>query len=138
MVRIKKIKPLYTNILTTGDRYEEDMRSNGIITANKGDLKLYQKVLAVGSMIREIEVGDTVMIDPTNYAKMMYDKNSIQNDMDNNKRIKWDFPWVSIDDEEGNPVDCLLLNDRDIRFVFEGEEVNESLIIPDKPKIIIS
>lgn len=138
MLKIKKIKPLFTSVVTTGNKYEEDMKDNGIIIANKGDLKLYQTVLAVGSSVRDIQVGDQVMIDPKNYAIMKYDPNSIKNDMDMNKVIKWNLPWIMIDDEHGNPQDCLLLNDRDIKFIFEGEEVNESIILPDKPKFIIN
>lgn len=129
MLHIKKIKPLFTKVLTTGDKYEEDMLTKGIIVANKGDLKLYQKVLAIGTSVRDIQVGDTVMINPRNYAEMKYDPNSIKEDMDMNKVVKWNLPWVTIDDEDGNPMECLLLNDRDIEFVFEGEERNELLIV---------
>lgn len=131
MLHIKKIKPLFTKVLTTGDRYEDDMYTKGIIVANKGELKLYQKVLAVGTSVRDIKVGDTVMINPNNYAVMKYDPNSIKNDMDMNKRIKWNLPWVTIDDENGKPKECLLLNDRDIEFVFEGEEKSETIIVED-------
>lgn len=137
MLHIKKIKPLFTKVLTTGDRYEDDMYTKGIIVANKGELKLYQKVLAVGTSVRDIKVGDTVMINPNNYAVMKYDPNSIKNDMDMNKRIKWNLPWVTIDDENGKPKECLLLNDRDIEFVFEGEEKSETIIVEDN-KILLN
>lgn len=137
MLHIKKIKPLFTKILTTGDRYEEDMLTKGIIVANKGDLKLYQKVLAIGSSVRDIQVGDTVMINPKKYAVMKYDPNSIKNDMDMNKVISWNFPWVTVDDEQGNAKDCLLLDDRDIEFVFEGEEKNEKIIVGNN-KILLN
>ena len=137
MLHIKKIKPLFTKVLTTGDRYEDDMYTKGIIVANKGELKLYQKVLAVGTSVRDIKVGDTVMINPNNYAVMKYDPNSIKNDMDMNKRIKWNLPWVTIDDENGKPKECLLLNDRDIEFVFEGEEKSEAIIVEDN-KILLN
>lgn len=137
MLHIKKIKPLFTKVLTTGDKYEEDMLTKGIIVANKGELKLYQKVLAIGTSVRDIKVGDTVMINPNNYAVMKYDPNSIKNDMDMNKRIKWNLPWVTIDDENGKPKECLLLNDRDIEFVFEGEEKSEAIIVEDN-KILLN
>lgn len=137
MLHIKKIKPLFTKVLTTGDKYEEDMLTKGIIVANKGDLKLYQKVLAIGTSVRDIQVGDTVMINPRNYAVMKYDPNSIKEDMDMNKRVKWNLPWVTIDDENGKPKECLLLNDRDIEFVFEGEEKNETIIVEDN-KILLN
>lgn len=137
MLHIKKIKPLYGNILVTGDKYEEDMRENGVITASKGDLKLYQTVLAVGSMVGDIQVGDQVMFNPKNYALMKYEENSLKNDMGMNKVVKWNLPWVTVDDEEGKPQECLLLTDRDIEFVFEGEEVNEPIIVPKK-KILLN
>ena len=138
MLHIRKIKPLFTTVVTTGYKYEEDMHENGLIVAKKGDLKLYQKVIAVGSSVRDIQVGDTVMFNPKNYAVMKYDPNSVKNDMDMNKVVKWNLPWVIVDDENGKPQDCLLLNDRDIQFVFEGEEVNEKIISPDKPSIIVN
>ena len=133
-LHIKKIKPLYSNILVTGDKYETDMVENGVITSAKGDLKLYQKVLAVGSMVRDIQVGDTVMFNPQRYAEKKYDPNSVKEDMGMNKIIKWNLPWVTIDNELGEPQDCLMLTEQDIQYVFEGEELNESIIVPDKPK----
>lgn len=136
MLHIKKLKPLSTYLLTTANRYEEDMRENGLIVATQGDLKLYQTVLEVGPIVRDIKVGDQVMIDPKNYMVMKYDPNSIKNDMDMNKVIRWNFPFVEVDDEKGKTKECLLLTDRDIKFVFEGEETNETIIIPDKSIIL--
>ena len=139
MLKIKSIKPLFTNVLTTGDKYEEDEKDNGLIVANKGDLKLYQTVIAVGSMVRDIKVGDKVMINPKNYAVKKYDPNSVKEDMGMNSTIGYQMPWVTVDDAEGNPQECLLLLDRDIEFIFEGEEVQEnesSLILPKKPIIM--
>lgn len=138
-LKIKKLKPMFTSILTTGDKYEKDIRENGIITYNKGDLKLYQTVLEVGSSVRDIKVGDKIMFSPKDYVVMKYDPNSIKNDMDMNKVAKVNFPWVTLTDDEGKPYDCLLLKDRDVLFVFEGEEEPENpIIIPDKNRIILS
>lgn len=138
MLKIKKIKPLYSNILVTGNKYEDDVRENGVIVASKGDLKLYQKVLATGSMVRDIKEGDMIMFNPGKYAVMKYDPNSLKDDMDMNKVVKWNLPWVTVDDEKGNPRECLLLTDRDVQFVFEGEEVNEPIIVPNKKIITLS
>lgn len=141
MLKIKSIKPLYTQIVTTGNKYEDDLKQGGVIIANKGSLKLYQTVVAVGPMVRDVKEGDQVMLDYSAYEVKRYDKNSIQNDMDNNKTIRLDLPWVTIEKEEGNPQDYLLLSDRDIRYVFDGYEVEDeqgsSLILPEK-KLIIS
>ena len=138
MLHIKSVKPLFTSILTTGDKYEKDGTRGGIIMQEekKGDVKLYQKVLAIGSSVRDIKVGDLVMINPINYVVRKYDKNSIQNDMDNNPKIAIKIPTVIVDDEHGESHECLLINDRDVQFVFEGEEASDSIILPDKPKII--
>jgi hypothetical protein len=139
MLKIKTIKPLFTSIVTTGDKFEKDVTVGGIIQQDqkKGDLKLYQKVLAVGSAVRDIKVGDMVMINPIAYVRKKYSKDSVQNDMDNNPTLSINIPTVPVTDEKGNTSDCLLLTDRDIQFVFEGEEVNESIIIPKKKKLIL-
>lgn len=137
MLHIKKIKPLFTTIVTTGDKFEKDMVSNGIIVAKAGDMKLWQKVLAVGPSVRGIEVGDMVMINADHFAVKKYNKNSIQNDLDNNPVLTYHFNWVTIDEDNGTK-ECLLLEDRDVQYVFEGEEVEESLIVPGKPQLIIS
>ena len=138
MLHIKKIKPLFTSIITTGDKFEKDIIEGGIIVANKGDLKLWQTVIAVGSSVRDIAVGDKVMINPAAYVVRKYDKNSIQNDLDNNPSLGFKFNWVTVDDENGNPRDCLLLNDRDISYAFEGEEKAETIIKPAKKKVLLN
>jgi hypothetical protein len=142
MIKIKKIKPLFTNLVTTGEKYEQDMYdAHGLIECKKGDLKTYQTVVAVGPLVRDIQPGDKVMINVMNYAVRKYDPNSIKNDMDMNKVIDFKFNWVQVDDEKGEPQDCLFLSDRDILFSFEGEEVQGNknpIITPEKPKIIIS
>lgn len=137
MLHIKKIKPLFTSVVTTGDRFEKDMVSQGIIVAKKDDLKLWQKVIAVGPAVRDIKEGDMVMIKVDNYAIKKYDKNSIQNDIDNNPSLGYAFNWITIDNENGKPEECLLLNDRDLLYSFEGEEKEESLITPGKATIIM-
>ena len=140
MLHIKTIKPLFTSIVTTGDKFQEDVTVGGIIQQDqkKGDLKLYQKVLAVGSSVRDIKVGDMVMINPIAYVHKKYSKNSLQEDMDNNPILSIDIPTITLYDEDDKPQECLLLTDRDIRFVFVGEEKNDNLILPNKPKIFVN
>jgi hypothetical protein len=136
MLHIKKIKPMFTNIITTGDRFEKDFTQGGLIVAKQGDLKVWQKVIAIGSSVRDISVGDMVMINIANYAVKKYSKDSIQNDLDNNPKIRYNLNWVTMDDENGKSMDCLLLNDRDVLYSFEGEEKDEVIQIPEK-KIIV-
>ena len=137
MLHIKKVKPLFTNIITTGEKFSEDMIDGGIIIARKGDLKLWQKVIAIGSAVRDINVGDMVMINVEHFMVKKYDKNSIQNDLDNNPTIGYHFNWVTIDDENNEPQECLLLNDRDIQYVFEGEERDDIIQVSGKKPLII-
>lgn len=138
MLHIKKVKPLHNNIVTTAERFDKDIKEHGIIVSKKGDMKVWQTVLAVGNFIQEIKVGDKVMIDFRSYAVKKYDKNSLQNDLDNNPTLTYALNWVTMDDRNGNPQDCLLLTDRDIMYVFEGEEKEEVIELPVVPKIALS
>lgn len=137
MLHVTKIKPLFDHLLITADRFEKDMVHNGVILANKGDLKLWQTVVAVGSVVRDIKVGDKVMINPNDFAVKKYNKNSVQNDLDNNPVITYNFPFETVDDEKGNPKDYLYISDRNVKYVFEGIEKDDSLILPGKTKLII-
>jgi co-chaperonin GroES (HSP10) len=138
MLHVTKIKPLFDHLLITADRFEKDMIHSGVILANKGDLKLWQTVVAVGSVVRDIKVGDKVMINPNDFAVKKYNKNSVQNDLDNNPVLTYNFPFETIDDEKGEPKDYLYISDRNVKYVFEGIEKDESLLIlPGNPKLIV-
>lgn len=136
MLHVTKIKPLFNHLLVTGDKFDKDMISNGVIIAGKGDLKLWQTVVAVGSTVRDIKVGDKVMIIPDHFAVKKYNKNSIQNDIDNNPVLTYNFPFETIDNKDGEPEEYLYLSDNDVRYVFEGEE-KEDLIVPGKKTLIM-
>ena len=138
MLHVTKIKPLFDHLLITADRFEKDMIHSGVILANKGDLKLWQTVVAVGSVVRDIKVGDKVMINPNDFAVKKCNKNSVQNDLDNNPVLTYNFPFETIDDEKGEPKDYLYISDRNVKYVFEGIEKDDSLLIlPGNPKLIV-
>lgn len=137
MLHVTKIKPLFDHLLITADRFEKDMVHSGVILAKKGDLKLWQTVVAVGSVVRDIKVGDKVMINPNDFAVKKYNKNSVQNDLDNNPVLTYNFPFETVDDEKGNPKDFLYISDRNVKYVFEGTEKDDSLILPGKTKLIV-
>lgn len=138
MLHIHKIKPMFTSIVTTADKFEEDYTESGMILASKGDYKPWQTIISVGDSVRNLKAGDKVMVNLDNYVVRKYDKNSIQNDMDNNATIRYAFNYVDLYDDKGNAQECLLLNDRDIFYSFEGEEVEDNIVIPDKPKVIVN
>lgn len=137
MLHITSIKPLFNHVLITADKFDKDMINNGVIIAGKGDLKLWQTVVAVGPTVRSIEVGDKVMIIPDHFAVKKYNKNSIQNDLDNNPVLTYNFPFETIDGENGESQEYLYVSDNDIRYVFDGEEKDDALITPGKPKLIL-
>ena len=135
MLKIKSIKPMFDSLITTMNKYEEDGFENGVIIKQAGSLKEYQTVIAVGPAVRNIEVGDMVMINPTRYAKMKHQKGSLKDGViTDNPVIGYEFKTVTINDEE-----CLYLQSQDIMYSFEGEEVEDkkdsNIIIPDN-KII--
>lgn len=136
MLHIKKIKPLFTSVVTTGDRFEKDMKKGGVTLACKGDLKLWQEVLFVGGSVREVKPGDKVMVNADNYAVKRYDGNSIQNDLGNNRTVEYAFRWVTLDNEDGTQQECLLLQDRDILYAFDGEERDDTIEVPQKRVIV--
>lgn len=137
MLHIKKIKPMFNHLLLTADRFEKDVVESGIIVAKKGDLKLWQTVVAIGSTVRDIKVGDQVMIIPDHFAVKKYNKNSVQNDLDNNPVLSYRFPFETMEDEKGETKDYLYISDNSVRYVFEGEEKDDTLILPAKKKVLL-
>lgn len=138
MLKITKVKPMFTSIVTTMNKYDEDVVTNGIIDGSKvkGTLKEYQTVVAVGPNAR-VQEGDKIMINPARYAKVnhKHKKNSLgELEKDDITSISYSFDVVNI-----NGVDHLLLQDSDVMYVFEGEEVPDtepSIVIPE-PKILV-
>lgn len=119
-LKIKKIKPLFNSIITTFDKYVEPalIAGTSIIDANKtkNGVKEYQKVIAVGSVVRDIKPGDMVCINPSNYAVRKFAENSMKASMQEYKNdvVGYNFNVVIMDDQE-----YLLLSDRDIDFIIE-------------------
>ena len=142
MLKIKKITPMFTALITTMDKYEHDMTTvNGLLTdlsKQQGGLKEYQKVLAIGSQVRDIKVGDMVCVNPTRFAIKKHQAGSLKNGViGDNPVITYNFDVVEMDGKK-----CLLLQDRDIEFIIdEFEEIPDpapsSLIKPEEKKLII-
>lgn len=131
MLKVKSIKPLFTGVLTTANRYETTSTKNGIIISAKqteGHIKEYQTVVKVGSSVREIKPGDIVLINPSRYLRKKFDENSIRDDFDKNPTIEINIPTVVINDKE-----YFLIEDRDVAYIIDDCEE-----IPDtKPSIIM-
>lgn len=126
MLKINKIKPLFTALITTMDKYEQDkITEGGLIDTSKqqGTLKEYQRVLAIGDAVRGIKVGDLVCVNPARFAVRKHDKGSMRDGViTDNPVVTYNFDVVEMG---GNQ--CLLLQDRDIEYVIEDyEEVPDS------------
>ena len=133
-INIKKIKPLYTAIVTTMNKYEEDEYNGSLIdsTKTKGTLKEYQKVIAVGDLVKNIQVGDLVCINPSRYAVKKHKEGSLKDGVvTDNPVITYNFNVVEL-----NGVPHLLLSDRDIEFVVEDYD-ETSIIMPEEKKLIV-
>lgn len=137
MLNIKKIKPMANYLVTTKDEYtENDVKKGGLITKVIGSLKEYQKVVATGPMVRGIQVGDLVCINPKRYARYKHQPGSLKDGViTDNPVISYNFNVIEL-----NHVPHLLLTDQDIDFVieeYEDEEVKENPIIIPERKIIV-
>lgn len=125
MLVIKKIQPMYTKILTTMCKYEEDeLTAGGLVDASKtqGTLKEYQTVIAVGNSVRNVKVGDLVCINPERYAVKKHEAGSLKDGViTDNPVIKYNFNIMEL---EGVPH--LLLDENDVSFIItDYEEVKE-------------
>lgn len=141
MLKVKKIRPMFTALITTMDKYEHDEKTGGgliDVTKQQGGLKEYQTVLAVGSSVRDIKVGDLVCVNPTRFAVKQHKAGTLRDGVvTDNPVVKYNFDVVEMDGKQ-----CLLLQDRDIDFVIEEyEEVPDptpsTLIKPEEKKLIV-
>ena len=140
MIKVKKIKPMFTALITTMDLYETDsLTSGGIIdsTKQKGTVKEYQKVVAVGDSVRGIKAGDLVCIDATRFAVKKHKDNSIKTDIEGgNPILEYRFDIVELDGKS-----YMLLQYRYIQFIIEEydeiEEPKKSNLVTAPPDIII-
>lgn len=123
-IKVLKATPMFNGVITTCHQWEVDGESDGLIDTAKsqGIVKPHQTVVAIGSAARSVKVGDTVIIDPTRFAKMRYNENSLKNNVvKENEIIGFDFPIISINDEPH-----MLLTESDISYIvneFEEFEI---------------
>ena len=120
MINIKKVRPLFTKIVTTCEKYTEDQKTGSLIDTRKqaGAVKEYQTVVAVGSNPAGIKVGDVVMINPMRYAVMRHENGSMKDGViKDNPVVGYQLPVIEL-----NGVPHLLLETADVEFVIEEYE----------------
>lgn len=132
---------MFTALITTMDKYEHDVTTRGGLidtTKQQGRLKEYQTVLAVGSSVRDIKVGDIVCVNPARFAVRKHQAGTLKDGIvTDNPVTTYNFDVVEMDGKQ-----CLLLQDRDIDFIIEEyEEVPDPtpspIIQPEKKKLIV-
>lgn len=137
MLNIKKVRPMFNRIVTTMDKYETDQYQGSLVDTQKqkGTIKEYQKVVAVGTTVRDIKVGDTVIIDPTRYMVVKHNDKSLKKNLVGDEiGIGYKFNTMMLDGKEH-----LILFDQDISYIVdEYEEKQDPVIIQaERPNIVV-
>lgn len=138
-INIKKIRPMFNQVITTMDKYsDEELNDGKIIDVHKvnNPIKEYQKVIAKGPMVKNIEVGDLVMVNPKRYGKMLHKEGSLKDGViTDNPVVSYNFNVIKLDH-----VRYLLLTDQDIDFViedYEQEKPKNDIIVPNNDIITV-
>ena len=134
---------MFSQVLVTKDLYGwDDFNESGIIVNQRGDLKYYQTVIAVGSDVHQVSPGDKVAINFSKYAVFKEDPNSVKA-MNDNPIVGFRLNEVDMVDSNGESVTCLMIDQRDIQYVMEDfDEVaynskDELIKIETPPQLIL-
>ena len=112
-VKLISVTPMFNKIITTANSMES---TTGIIEVTKLPVDEIQTVVAVGSNVRDIKVGDLVCIDPSRYAVRKYAKNSAKSEIEEyaNSVIDYQIPGVILDG-----IKHLMIMDSDVTFIID-------------------
>lgn len=124
MLKLRKIKPIFSQVLVTEDLYGwDDKNAAGIIVHKKGDLKTHQKVLAIGDDVKTVKPGDLVEVNLYKYAVFKEDPNSVKA-MADNPMVGLRLNEVELTDENDESVYAFIIDQRDIKYIItDSEEV---------------
>ena len=131
MLKINKIKPMFTAIVTTMNKLQgEHLTAGGIIDPTKPTgVSEYQTVIAVGPNVMNVKVGDLVCINPTRFRVMKHKAGSLKDGVIGDNLVEtYNFPIVILENKQ-----YLLLQDRDIDYIVEEYEE----IADPQPSVII-
>ena len=119
------------------NRYENDVYEHGLLVATKGTVMEHQTVLAIGDAVRNVKVGDLVLVNPRRFQQVKYKQDELKNDIEEyNPVVKTHLPMM-----ECNGELCLFITDGDIDYVVEDKEEVEdekpSAMKLEKPALIL-
>ena len=119
MLEIKEIKPIGSQVLVTKNLYGwDDKNEAGLIIHYCGDIKSYQTVVAVGDDVKFVKPGDVVEINFYKYCEFKNDENSVKVN-GTNQVINLHLNIVEMVGEDNEPVDCFLIDQRDIKYILK-------------------
>jgi hypothetical protein len=132
--KLKKIKPMFTALVTTMDTYTDSelMLPGGLIDTSKKrtQVKEFQTVIAIGNTVRDIRVGDVVCIDPSRYAVMKHKEGSLKDGIiTDNPVMTYRFDVINLDGK-----DCLLLQNNDIKYIVKEYANEKGLLVVPNPE----
>lgn len=117
---IKKVRPLFTGVITTANKYVEDVLAPGGIildvTKGRGTLNNYQTVVSVGKMVTDVKPGDIVCLNFKRYKAVQHLPGTIGEDNVQSDSMHADYaiPQIILDG-----VPHLFVQNNDIEFVVE-------------------
>lgn len=116
---IKKVRPLFTGVITTARRYVSDQTTTkgGLLvdtTKMVGTMNPLQWVVSVGSTVHDLKEGDIVKINFKRYIKAKHVPGIIGDDnvQSDNLSATFEIPSITIDG-----VDYLFIQNNDIEYV---------------------
>lgn len=119
--KIKKVRPMFTSVITTAYTYSEDQKTaSGLYTASKraGTMNPNQWVVAVGPMVTGVKEGDIVHINFRRYEKAQHVPGRIEDNIQkDNFSSTLEIPLIVMDDKQ-----YLFLQNNDIEYVVEEFE----------------
>ena len=144
MLKLKKIKPIGSQVLVTENHYGwDDVNESGIIIHFKGDIKSYQEVIAVGKDVTFTKPGDVVEINFYKYAELDRDPDSVKSITGSSRMVSLRLNEVDLEGTDGKPVTCFLIDQRDIKYILEDydevtyREKKEILVKQPEVKLIL-
>lgn len=119
--KIKKVRPLFTGVITTARKYVGDVANDaGIILNKDGDLNPYQYVIAVGTTVTGVKEGEIVKLNFKRYARAKHTPGAIDegtNMQADDMKYSYELPIITIDGQV-----CLYMQNNDIEYVVTDYE----------------
>lgn len=133
ILKIKKIRPRFNQLIVTKKAYtREESLSSGVYTGMENKLKEYQKVLAIGPAVKDIEVGDYVFINPARYAVIEHkqggkdlEKNIIKDQMHATVNIPTHTIYMKGEDGVETSMEVMVIFDNDVHLCVPGDALEE-------------